>query len=772
MLDQIVQNLGDHMQEPVLIAEAGPAEFPGPNIVWCNQAFLDLINVPREDIIGRPARIFRESSTSKASQDSILLKMKYKAPFSETLINHDSQGTPFWLDMNFRPVFGDDGEVQFWVIVQRDVTEQQLVSIELDKTTRQLQGCINAGEIGLWEISSDVHEYGYSQNNFELLGYNSNGKSAEWMQFWQNAIHPEDITQVKLTLIQSMQQERSMGLTYRIKHKDGSYRWWRTIGHSSRNLHAEGGFIFSGVNQDITSLREAKDEADRANALKSEFLANMSHEIRTPLNGILGMSQLLETTELSAKQKRYLSRINNAGATLLGIISDVLDISKIETGVLELEEAEFSIAQLLAQVGDSVSGIADAKGLELRVESDISEDYVALGDPNRIRQVLVNLAGNAVKFTDEGCVKVKAEIVGDEIHFAVSDTGPGIDPAHQAEIFGRFTQVDGSSTRQHGGTGLGLAIAKDVVSLMGGDLRVQSELGEGATFYFSVKPTRLDKVNPQASVTPEEPQASVADEKTPGRTIDILVAEDNQINREMIEELFDDDAEIVLAMAENGREAVGRAHEKPFDLILMDINMPIMTGDEAIQEIRSGDGPSKFSPIVVLTANASKEDRRAYLAAGADDCMVKPLNMQALRDLVTRLLQPTHYEPQISKSKLLLKRVLGGKGKEPVMLDDLRRHEAELEDTRGISLKVTLCNLTETGATLLIDKNANLEGLLRLDLGSGAPLILARAAKVCVDHVELEFLLAKGGDKAREFSGYLSLLKMKGDYAPEPLAKA
>ena len=376
-----------------------------------------------------------------------------------------------------------------------------------------------------------------------------------------------------------------------------------------------------------------------ANRLKSEFLANMSHEIRTPLNGMLGMAQLLEKTELSAKQRKFVHRINNAGQTLLGIISDVLDISKIETGALELEKREFLVQPVLEQVIDSVQGMADAKALDLCLDTSLEPHLALRTDANRLRQVLVNLTGNAIKFTDEGRVTLKASLQGRMVRFEVIDTGPGIPKEKQSIVFERFTQIDGSSSRKFGGTGLGLAIAQEVVTLLGGRLNLKSAKGEGANFWFELSdPVKLD--DPDTDRVADRTHTS-RPQQLPGdhRRPTILLAEDNEVNQLIIEEVFDEHhAELVIV--ENGRQAVEAASSRRFDLILMDIDMPVMTGAAALREIRKREGPSQRTPAFVLTADATAANRLGYLEAGADDCLIKPINVDDLLDTALGLFQP------------------------------------------------------------------------------------------------------------------------------------
>ncbi|MEP3051614.1 MAG: ATP-binding protein [Erythrobacter sp.] len=756
MLKEILQNLGDHMQDAVLITEAGPASMPGPNIVWCNKNFADALGYSMDDIIGKPPRIFANSRIDPAAIERIFEGMRGVLPFRQVLQNFRKGDDPFWIDLHIKPVIATDDRAQYWVVTQRDVTEQYQFREGLERAGRQLEICVDAGKIGVWEVSPDLSCSFFSERNFQLLGHDESTDGVNWMEFWKGAIHPEDLPELKIALIQNQELDVPMDLTYRIKHCDGSYRWWRTTGQALRDADGKS-LLVAGVNQDVTELRRAQDSADKANKLKSEFLANMSHEIRTPLNGVLGMTQLLETTDLDQKQQRYVNRINNAGQTLLGIISDVLDISKIETGVLELEEAEFNVVSLLDQVKDSVNGIASAKDLSFAVETAISPECLAKGDANRIRQVLVNLAGNAIKFTDEGSVRLTAAIKDSSLLFEVIDTGPGIPKSKQQEIFGRFTQVDGSSTRKHGGTGLGLAIAKDVVNLMGGDLLVESEVGKGSKFSFEVVLSQLSDANP-ANVEIAEGGNDDPVEDQEYRRIEILAAEDNELNQLVLNEIFEDDPNVDLHIVDNGKLAVEQASKRPFDLIFMDINLPVMTGDEALKQIRQNPGPNQNVPVFVLTANAAPENRKAYMEAGADDCVIKPINIQQLKQAVAVLVKMPDLEDQ---KDTRFGRIFSRTRPDRHACGYPCDIKCELQTGPDQFDVVKIANISNDGACLNVPPSIELGQTFRITVDQFETQIMCRLAWRRDDRVGAEFVMTEGGDKSREVASLVDRIRSK-----------
>jgi signal transduction histidine kinase/ActR/RegA family two-component response regulator len=371
--------------------------------------------------------------------------------------------------------------------------------------------------------------------------------------------------------------------------------------------------------------------ADAGNRAKSAFLATMSHEIRTPLNGLIGSVDLLRDTGLSGEQLHHVQVIRECGDALLALIDDLLDISKLESGTIQLEARPFDVTTLVRGVFDVVAARAGAKGIALMVDCP---DIGMTSDPTRIRQVLLNLVGNAVKFTERGSVSVRARMLPGSgaggstmIRFEVSDTGIGIAEDAQARLFRDFQQVDASITRRYGGTGLGLAISRRLVEAMGGSIGLSSQPGQGTTFWFQVPPRR------SGAVRPAEPKpvfaARPATRPGPPR---MLVVEDNPVNQKVATGLL---ARLGIAaeIAADGQEAVVRIAAKPFDLVLMDVQMPRLDGLEATRILRQH-GATVI--IVGLSANAFETDRQAGLDAGMDDFVTKPVTRRKLEDILER----------------------------------------------------------------------------------------------------------------------------------------
>ncbi|OGN51576.1 MAG: hybrid sensor histidine kinase/response regulator [Caulobacterales bacterium RIFOXYB1_FULL_67_16] len=383
----------------------------------------------------------------------------------------------------------------------------------------------------------------------------------------------------------------------------------------------------------IEELETARDRANAANEAKSNFLGVISHELRTPMNGVLGAAQLLSATRLEGTQREYLSIIRNSGDNLLSLLNDILDMTKIEAGKMTFEVVDVVVEDLQRRISGPFEAQAEAKGLTFISELEGEIPAVVRGDPLRVCQVVQNLLSNAVKFTDEGQIRylVRGHRISDRrvgFEFSVKDSGSGISPEDLERLFQPFTQVDASSTRRFGGTGLGLTIARRMANIMHGDITVTSKVGEGSCFTLTVEAEVVEWGRPAAQEVVE-----VQAESTP--CLRVLVVEDHPVNR-MILEAWMSTASHVAITAEDGQLAVEAAQAQPFDLIIMDVNMPVMDGLTATRLIRDGDGPNADTPIVVLSASARKEDHLAGLSAGADAYLTKPIDFGALAEMMSR----------------------------------------------------------------------------------------------------------------------------------------
>jgi signal transduction histidine kinase/ActR/RegA family two-component response regulator len=387
----------------------------------------------------------------------------------------------------------------------------------------------------------------------------------------------------------------------------------------------------SDLRRVLDELTVAKNAAEEANVMKSQFLANMSHEIRTPLNGVLGMAQVMALTPLDKAQAEQLDVIRSSGAALLSVLNDLLDLSKIEAGLMELEDAPFDLADVAQGAYATFTSIANASGVEFSMSIDDEARGMWRGDSVRLRQVLYNLISNALKFTSEGevCVDIRSEpsAAGKALTISIRDTGIGIAADVLPKLFHKFVQADSSTTRRFGGTGLGLTICKQIVELMGGTIGVESRLGEGATFRVRLPLTWLGPAMP----LPSPPALADRDPLTNLEGLRVLAAEDNATNQLVLKTVLHS-LGLYPVIVENGRQAVDAWAREHFDLVLMDIQMPEMDGLAATAEIRRREAAADVgrTAIVALSANVMKDQVAEYLAAGMDAHLGKPIQIAEL----------------------------------------------------------------------------------------------------------------------------------------------
>jgi len=575
-----------------------------------------------------------------------------------------------WATLTVSLVRKDDGSPDYFVSVLEDVSERKRTEEALRDGERRLRLATEAARIGTFDWDLQRHSIVWSPELETIYGVPA--APAHTYEQWLRALHPDDAVGAVAGVEASLRSPDPMAHEWRIVRPDGEVRWVAARFQTWSDEAGNPGHMI-GVNIDITQqkamevemrqsarrlaefnvelsqrvaeqtmqIREAKEQAEAANQAKSSFLANMSHEIRTPMNAIIGLSGILRQRSQDPDTEDKLAKIDAAARHLLGIINDILDLSKIEAGRFALAREKVDVRTLAGNVCSMVADAARAKGLQLRTESDFLPQRL-VGDTTRLTQALLNLVSNAVKFTHGGSVTVRTVKESDDddavvARFEVIDTGEGIPPEVVDRLFSPFTQADASTGRRFGGTGLGLAITRRLAQLMGGDAGVRSTPGAGSTFWFSA---RLEK-SQDLDRDPDEPARADAAQRLWERHAGarILLVEDDEINRLVARELLRA-ADIDCDTAENGADAVEKirgARPGTYALALMDMQMPEMDGVAATQAIRQLDAGRRM-PIVAMTANAFNEDRERCLAAGMDDFLSKPVEPARLYATLLRWL--------------------------------------------------------------------------------------------------------------------------------------
>jgi PAS domain S-box-containing protein len=557
-----------------------------------------------------------------------------------------------WLETHGQFRYDASGHPERFIGATFDITRLKQAEEARRSIEARLERIIRGTNDGPWEFDVATDSYWLAPHFLKLCGYGPN--LVPTREAMKALIHPEDVEGQQTSFRRCLQGLGPYDAEFRVRQSDGRYRWFRSRGICEFDPVGRP-IRMSGALQDISERREyqralieAREAADAANRSKSEFLANMSHEIRTPMNGVLGMTELLLDTQLDIVQRDYTETIRSSAGALLTVINDILDFSKIEAGKLDLESIELNLRDTFEDVGRLLAIQAQAKGLELKLSVDQDIPERVTGDPARIRQILLNLGGNAVKFTDQGAVAIDARLLTSDdervsIRCEVRDTGQGIPSERLRALFQPFSQVDASTTRRFGGTGLGLSIVKRLATLMDGDAGVESQVGLGSRFWFTIRLGRAAPAMPSSAASRREGGQPRVTARELGALRNsehfrVLVAEDNTVNqkvaRVMLERLG-----LSVEVVNNGREAVESWSRHRFDLILMDCQMPVVDGYEATREIRRLEGADCRTPIVALTANAMKGDDATCRAAGMDDYLAKPLDIRSLRDCLERHLR-------------------------------------------------------------------------------------------------------------------------------------
>ncbi|WP_029007876.1 response regulator [Azospirillum halopraeferens] len=594
---------------------------------FANRAYRDWFGKDAREIVGRSIRELMGESLYRLNEPHILAALNGVPQHFERTLTKANGDTGYTWAHYIPDVDRDTGAVVGFFVLVTDVTALKTAEVGLRTMTGRLALATRAGGIGVWEYDLVANRLIWDERMYALYGIECR-VGAETYDLWRTRCHPDDLERVEGELQAAREGERSFDSEFRILTPDGTLRHIKAAALLERS--PDGAAVrMVGINYDITPLREgerilslAKARAELANRAKSEFLANMSHEIRTPMNAIMGLCHLLDGTPLDATQRDYLTKVETAARSLLGIIDDILDFSRVEAGRLELERSEFRLSEVMDGLATVMSVNAAGKDLEpvIGVAPDVPDRLV--GDPLRLRQILINLAGNAIKFTPAGCVTVRVDRVDDGdgallLRFEVADTGIGIAEADRERLFDAFSQADSSTTRRFGGSGLGLAISRSLIGLMGGSIEVDSTVGQGSTFRV---------------LLPFVPAAGADEPPEPAAPRTVLVVDDHPATRQAI---------IDAATAQGWRsvgaasrdEAVallrGRGDDDPFDVLVVDQGLAGMEGPGFAAWVRALGGVGAEAVLVMMTRPG-----RSAAAGSADAVLAKPVTPSALRNAV------------------------------------------------------------------------------------------------------------------------------------------
>ncbi|MEN8177796.1 MAG: response regulator [Pseudomonadota bacterium] len=603
------------------------------DITFANDKFCQVSGYSRHELLGRNHRILKSGYHDKAFFAEMFGTITAGRVWHGEICNKAKDGQLYWMDSTIMPLMNADGKPRSYIAIRTDITQRKLAEQALGESEEQNRLLLDAVGEGIYGIDLEHNTTFANPAAQMLLGYTAEefiGKPSHALihhSYSDGSTYLAEACPIALTMSDGLSRQISDEVFWR--QDDSSFPVEYTCTAIKKNAQAVGVVvIFSDITkrrQAELALQEAKEAAESANQAKSEFLANMSHEIRTPMNGVIGMINLLLDTDLEQEQSNYAKTVKRSAESLLGILNDILDFSKIEAGQLDLELFDFDLGALMEDFGASMAFRAEEKGLELICPANPLLHQWYKSDPGRIRQILTNLVGNALKFTEQGEVAVRYEVVEEkdgrsQLRFTVTDSGIGLSAEQQERLFERFTQADSSTTRQYGGTGLGLAICKQLVEMMGGGIGVESALGEGSAFWFT-----LDLEN-AANHSPPRLTADLSGQK-------VLVVADNATNRQVLD-LILDVWEIEHTLVDSGQAALQVLYDaveegQHYSIAIIDMQMPGIDGASLGAQINA-DEQLAYTRMVLLTSQGRRGDAKGMREAGFVGYLTKPINQSEL----------------------------------------------------------------------------------------------------------------------------------------------
>jgi len=618
-----------HANDAVLITDAQLVA-PGPHIVYANPAFTAMTGYEVAEVLGRSPRILQGPDTNPVVIQTLRDCLRDGTNFAGETVNYRKDGSPYCVAWSVSPLRAPNGQISHFVAVQRDVTALRRLESVLRRDTDalrsrewELRAAQRMAGVGSWRWQVESDTVLWSPELYRIAGLDPSHPPPNYLG-QQLLYTPESWLRLNAAVTESLSAGTAYELDLEMIRADGTHIW--TVGRGENELDSDGRLIgLHGTLQDVShrkatelALRDAKDTAEAATRAKADFLATMSHEIRTPMNGIIGFANLLVDTPLDEDQREFVETIRHSGEALLAIINDLLDFSKSEAGKLRIESIPADVHLAAIEVCELLAPKLNDPSVELVLDWAPDAPQILLGDPGRIRQVMLNLVSNAIKFTAQGHIILRGTVPSPgTFHFAVIDSGLGIPLDKQSLIFNKFTQADSSTTRKFGGTGLGLAICRQLVEAMGGEIGFSSVSGAGSTFWFTLPAEPVPGLD-----TSTEPPALPA-------SMRVLIVDDFAVNRRLLEAQLDrwqlphESAASATEALQHLQAAFDR-HE-PFDVALLDHCLPEMDGEQLADVIFKDHALRSTALVMLSSSGTNREQTRRLVARGFSDVLQKPI---------------------------------------------------------------------------------------------------------------------------------------------------